>query len=245
MAALGSLYVYVTEGENFIGYGEKKDAPKPSSSHSDQSDTASHARDFSMDEPCSPLQDTRPPEMIHRASDEGSVLQPVVTVTRADDEQKTVQHIEDVVNRENQTAPDNETVAKSTAGRFRIRSWLDKASVYMSETAHQELDTQGHKNKKAYKYPMLPGEDKKNEHFHRTSEQFTELRMQRVASSASSIRSLNGSNGEGPSTPPAAVIRPRANTNPDSITPVLRRDTLEVPEDAHRSPKIGSHQGWT
>lgn len=199
-----------------------------------------------MDEPCSPTHDIHQPDMIHRASNDGSALQPVVTVTGTDDAQNSTLHIEDVNHSPDTQAPSPPPLAKSTAGRFRVRNWLDKASIYMSETAHRELDTQGHKNHKAYKYPMFPGEDKVNEQFFTTSEQFTELRIKRVQSSASSIRSSNGDGQAGPSTPPAAgLARARSNTGPDAITPVPRRATLEVPEDAHRSPKLGSHQGWT
>ena len=244
MAALGSLYVYI-EGDNFIESTEKQDAPKPSSLHSDQSDTPSRVRGRSMDEPCSPVHDARHPEMIHRASHESNVLQPVVTVTRATDEQMAAQHIENIADRTSPPTHDGAAITKSTAGRFRIRNWLDKASAHMKETAHEELDRQGHKDKKAYKYPMLPREQLKNPSFYETSEQYMELRLQRVASSASSIRSLTVSNnGEGPSTPPVARMRPRTNTDEDAITPLPRRATLEVPADVHRSPRLGQNQGW-
>ena len=244
MAALGSLYVYI-EGENFIESTEKNDPPKPGSLHSEQSDAPSRVRDRSMDEPSPPAHDACLPEMLHRASHESNVLQPVVTVTRATDEQMAAQHIENIANGPTVTTHDGMAITKSTAGRFRIRKWLDTASAHMKEAAHEELDRQGHKDKKAYKYPMLPGEQLRNSVFYETSDQFMELRLQRVASSASSIRSLNvSSNGEGPSTPPAARMRPRTNTDEDAITPLPRRATLEVPEDVHRSPKLGHHQGW-
>jgi hypothetical protein len=241
MAALGSLYIYI-EGDNFIETKEKPEAPKPGSLHSEQSDAASRAGDHSMDEPSSLAHGTRLPEMIYRASHESNILQPVVTVTRATDEQMAAQHIENIADG---TTVNGTAITKSTAGRFRIRKWLDTASAHMKETAHEELDRQGHKDKKAYKYPMLPGEQLRNSNFYETSDQFMELRLQRVASSATSIRSLNvSSNGEGPSTPPVARMRPRTNTDEDAITPLPRRPTLEVPADIHRSPKLGHHQGW-
>ena len=241
MAALGSLWVYWTEGEDFVTYGEKKDVTKATSFHSGQSDVLSHSPGTSVDGPRSPPQVTNNSEMIHYASNKRNSLQPAVTITGAGDEQEPVEHIEDVSNGAVHPTPGEESVAKSKAGRFRVRKLLNNASVYMSETAHRELDTKEHKNKKAYKYPMVPSEDKRNEDFYRTSEQFKQLRMQRVASSASSTRS---SNGEGPSTPPAAATRSRADTSPDAFVPPLQRDMLEVPEVAYHSPKLGSHQGW-
>lgn len=241
MAALGSLYVYWSKGEDFITYGEQKASSKPTSTHSGLSDSPPHLRTASTDVPCSPTHVKTNQQMLERPSSEHNEIQPVFTITRADDESNSIQHIERLPDDADHTGPDQKT-ARSSAGRSRVRDWLENASVRMSEATHRELDTKEHKNKKAYKYPMIPGEDKVNEYFSRTSEQFTELRMQRVASSASSIRS---SNGEGPSTPPAGTSRPRANTNPDAITPIPRRDTLEVPEVAYHSPKLGSHQGWT
>ncbi|KAF3002565.1 hypothetical protein E8E13_007923 [Curvularia kusanoi] len=233
MAALGSLFVYSSEDENLFEKTGNKNSPKPSSLHSDQSDSPP-CTGGSMDEPRSPTHELS--GMIHRVSNDGNVLHTVFTITGADGEQ-TTQHIEDVGN-----TAENAT-NKSTAGRSRIRSWFEKVTVSMSETAHDQLDTQGHKNKKAYRYPMSPGEELKNERFYQTDEEYTERRLQRVASSASSIRSLK-SNGEGPSTTPVPLTRPRTNTNPDAITPVQRRDTLEVPADPHRSPKLVQHQGW-
>lgn len=247
MAALGSLYVYWSKGENFVTYGEQKVSSKPSSSHSDHSDRPPHSRAVSFDEPCSPTQVKGNVEMCERRSSERNEIRPTLTITGADNESNSIHHIErvpDQADEEGQEAPDHKTNTRSNAGRSRFRGWMEKTSVRMSEAAHSELDTTEHKNKKAYKYPMTPGEDKVNEDFTRTSQQFTELRMQRVASYASSIRS---SNGEGPSTPPppAATTRARANTSPDASTPLPRRDTLEVPEVAHHSPRLGSHQGWS
>ena len=107
----------------------------------------------------------------------------------------------------------------------------------MKETAHEELDRQGHKDKKAYRYPfaLLPGEQLRNPSFYETSERYMELRLQRVASSAS---------GEGPLTPPIARMHPRTNIDEDAIKPLPRRATLEVPADVHHSPRLGHHQGW-
>lgn len=245
MAALGSLYVYWSKGEDFITYGEQKGSSKPMSSHSGNSDRPSQSRGISFDEPCSPTQVKGNVEMCQRHSSERNELHPVFTITGADDESNSIHHIERVPDKPSEPVQHTPNIAsnpRSSAGRSKVRDWLENASVRMSEATHRELDTKEHKNKKAYKYPMIPGEDKVNEYFTRTSQQFTELRLQRVASSASSIRS---SNGEGPSTPPTATPRPRANTNPDAITPIPRRDTLEVPEVAYHSPKLGSHQGWS
>jgi hypothetical protein len=234
MAALGSLYVYWTEGENFVTYGgQEEEHAKPNSSHSDPSETSK----VSMEEPCSPTQVSHTFETAHRPSNEGTNLQPTVTITGADDDGNSVHHIEDVNNANTRPAPEAPPIRKSITARSVVRNRLDRISSQMSETAHRELDTREHKNKKAYKYPMSPGEDLKNEQFHETSEQYKKLRIQRVNSSASSIRS---SNGEGPSTTPAGTtpgpMRPRTNTDPDAIRPVVRKDTLEVPEAAYHSP---------
>src|SRR5690242_12387080 len=202
MAALGSLYVYWSKGDDFVTYGEHKDPPKPKSSHSSHSDRPTQSRGISFDEPCSPTQVKANVETFQRRSSERNELHPVLTITGADEESNSIHHIErlpDEPNEPHQHDSSYNPDARSSAGRSRVRDWLENASVRMSEATHRELDTKEHKNKKAYKYPMIPGEDRVNEDFTRTSRQFTELRMQRVASSASSIRS---SNGEGPSTPP-------------------------------------------
>ncbi|KAJ8115038.1 hypothetical protein OPT61_g3215 [Boeremia exigua] len=239
MAAIGSLYVYWSKGEAFVTYGDQKDSPKPTSSHSEHSEKPFPSRGLSTDEPCSPTQVRSNDDMFQRRSSERNEIQPVFTITGADDDSNSVQHIErlpDEPNANIQNEPARKSGARSNAGRNRVRDWLENASVRMSEATHRELDTKEHKNKKAYKYPMIPGEDKVNEDFDDTSKQFTKLRDQRVASSASSIRS---SIGEGPSSPPpAGVTRSRTNTNPDAITVVARRDTLEVPELAYHSPKL-------
>ncbi|KAH6643107.1 hypothetical protein C7974DRAFT_409603 [Boeremia exigua] len=232
MAALGSLYVYWSKEEVFVTYGDQKDLTKPMSSHSGHSDRPPLSRRRSSEEPCSPTQARANTEMLQRRSSERNELQPIFTFTGADNESIQPEFIERLPETDQLDVPQSPG-SRSSAGRGRVRDWLESTSVRLSEATHRELDTKEHKNKKAYKYPMIPGEDRVNEDFDITSKQFTEKRLQRVASSASSIRS----NGEGPSTPSAIVGRARADTG-DAIAPVQRQDTLEVPAVAYHSPKL-------
>ncbi|KAJ4322421.1 hypothetical protein N0V94_002408 [Neodidymelliopsis sp. IMI 364377] len=122
----------------------------------------------------------------------------------------------------------------SNAGRRRVRNWFERAGNKMSDAAHRGLDTSDYSDRRARKYPMIPGEELRNQDLHRTSTQYTHIRdMQAAASYASSIKSAR--DAENSSTPPTS---PQPGANPDAITSApRRRSTLEVPPVAYHSPK--------
>lgn len=111
---------------------------------------------------------------------------------------------------------DDTAIVASTAGQSRIRNWLNRMRTRKRVTEYNYYGT-GPENERAYKYPMVPGEQFRNSSFYQTSDQFTELRLQRVASSASSTRSSNGNNCVGSPALSAARTHPGANTNEDAI----------------------------
>jgi serine/threonine protein kinase len=79
-----------------------------------------------------------------------------------------------------------------TTGRSSVRRWLDRAGAYIGTKEPV---------KKSYRYPMVPGEDLRNEDLQRTAEQYESLRRQRTRSPAPSIRSLEQPKSEGLLTP--------------------------------------------
>ena len=113
---------------------------------------------------------------------------------------------------------DDTAIVESTAGQSRIRNWLNRMRTRKRVTEYNYHGT-GPGNKKAYNYPMLPGEQFSNSSFYETSDQYMELRLQRVASSASGIRSSNGNNCMGSPALSAARTHPGANTNEDAVKP--------------------------
>lgn len=238
MAALGSMYLYWTMGEDIITYGHRKQ----SGARSPNSDSGQQYRGRRSDEHRSPTRITRTPPMMQRHSSENNGLGLNLTITAPDEEPNSVECIEYLSARS-----DTEQTRKSNAGRSRIRKWFENVSEVMTETAHRELDTSDFRTKTRHadKWPMTPGEELKNKEFYSTSEQYAELKLQRAASRPSSIRSANG--GEGPSSPPAVRVRSRSGGSADFTTPV-RRDTLEVPVALHHNPRtvpLGPYQGAT
>ena len=97
------------------------------------------------------------------------------------------------------TYPTISNTEKPTSGRSSVRRWLDRAGAYIKGTGQKELDTQRHGDKKAPRFPEIPGEEARNPRL--TEEQYWNLRRQRVHSPASSIRSSERPDGEGLSTP--------------------------------------------
>lgn len=226
MAALGSLYlVWATDEEIFI-YGKSK-APRPVSSQSHRSEQPPLSRGRASTVQCSPTRITQEKELFPRLSSDQNALQIIPTITEPVRGSSPDEHIEH--------APVRVETAKSesNAGRGKVRSWLEKASVYMSDAAHRELDTSDYRDEKARRYPWIPGEELRNDIIHRTS---TNYDKNRAASYASSIRSAN--EVETASTPPAEKS-PQPDTSPDAITSApVRRPTLEVPPVAYHSAKL-------
>ncbi|KAF1355946.1 hypothetical protein EJ07DRAFT_130163 [Lizonia empirigonia] len=225
MAAVGSLYiVWATDGD-IIFYGKPK-APRSTSSHSDHSEQPPPRRGRASTMQYSPTRTTHEPEAFPRLSSDPNVLG--ITITGPDREPSPDEHIERV--------PVDTPETKGNAGRFKIRSWFEKASIVMSDAAHRELDTSDYRDQKARRYPWIPGEELRNDIIHRTSTNYEKNRAASYASSTKSAREAEGS-----STPPAETLprpSPRPDASPDAITRApRRRSTLEVPPVAYHSPK--------
>jgi hypothetical protein len=228
MAAIGSLYiVWATDGD-IIVY-EKSKAPRSTSSQSDRSGQprgrSSHVQDTRARSP-------REREAFPRFSNEQD-LGRIPTINEPSRGPSPDEHIECVFS----TTPGDAVAPRSNAGRGKVRNWLERASTYMSDAAHDKLDTSDYRDEKAHTYPQIPGENLRNELLHRTSTGFEEKKEEkkRAASYASSTRSAR--EAEGPSTPPAETLsRPDADSDAIVQAP-RRRDTLEVPPVAYHSPK--------
>lgn len=221
MAALGSLYiVWATDGDIII-YDNSK-APRSASSQSDHSERPPMPRGRSSTQQYSPTRPMQETETFPRLSSDPNALQ--ISITGPDRVPSPDEHIENVPTRTD-TAK-----SKSNAGRGKVRKWFEKASIYMSDAAHRELDVSDYHNEKARRYPWFPGEELKNEHIHRTS---TNYEKKRAASHASSIRSAHEAEGSSPPPPVEKVAQPdvRPDVSPDAINLVpQRRPTLEVPK---------------
>jgi hypothetical protein len=146
-----------------------------------------------------------------------------------------------IVPNQRQQSLQNNPEAVSSAGRGAVRKWLEKASIYISDAAHDSLDTSDFADRRARTYPAIPGEDLRNTELHRTSTQYDNIRERsRAASYAPSTASASGIEG-GPVS--SAQTLSRSDTSPGR-TPV-RRDTLTVPAPAHTSPRLGNQQEWS
>lgn len=225
IAALGSLYiVWATDGD-IINYNGKPDPPRSASSQSNHSEQRPQGRGRAPTWECSPTRrDTSGPEMFPRLSSEPNPLGIVITGPDHEPSPGPPEHIERVP---------IECQEKSNAGRRRVRNWFEKAGKSMSDAAHRELDISDHPDRRARRYPWIPGEELRNDIIHRTSTNYENIR---AASYASSIRSAR--EGEGSSTPPAGTS-PQLIAHPDANTRApRRRSTLEVPAATYQSPKL-------
>ncbi|KAF9691914.1 hypothetical protein EKO04_009864 [Ascochyta lentis] len=230
MAALGSLYVvWATDGDIII-YGKSK-APRSTSSQSDHSEQPPLRRGRAPTLQYSPTRTANEPEPCPRFSSDPNALRIIPTITEPGRDSSPDEHIERV--------PADAVEPRSNAGRGKVRSWLEKASIYMSDAAHRELDTSDYRDEKARRYPWIPGEELRNDIIHRTS---TNYEKNRAASYASSTRSAREAEG---SSPPPSDTSPRPDASPDAITRApQRRATLEVPPVAYHSPKPAQHE-WS
>lgn len=237
LAALGSLYiVWATDGE-IIVYDKK--TPRSESSHSNHSERP-QMRGRSSTQQYSPTKTTTRTETFPRFSGDMNALQIQVTgASRVPSRAASPdEHIETIRTRTD--------TAKSefNAGRGKVRNWFEKASVYMSDAAHRELDVSDYDNPKARRYPWTPGEELKNPHIYRTSSNYEEKRRaaSEYASSIRSARDPSPTSPASPSTPPVEMLH-RPDSDPDTITvaPPQRRSTLEVPPIAYHSPKPAQH----
>lgn len=124
--------------------------------------------------------------------------------------------------------------AKPTISRSRVREWLRKGGSYsyMSDAAHQELNTTDYRNRKAYKYPTMPGEELKNSD---TEEQYKEDRKeQRARNYTPSIRAIYETEDLSAS-----------KINPDIVSGIPRRRTsLEEPSllEHNRTKRVAGKQ---
>jgi hypothetical protein len=129
----------------------------------------------------------------------------------------------------------------SNAGRGAVRKWLERASIYISDVAHDRLDTSGFPDRRAPTYPWVPGEEYRNTDIYITSNRYDTIREQqlRAASYAASATSTSGAERASPLQSPAS---PRPETSPLRVP--VRQDTLTVPAPAHTSPRVGNQHGW-
>ncbi|KAF2127904.1 hypothetical protein P153DRAFT_342858 [Dothidotthia symphoricarpi CBS 119687] len=124
-----------------------------------------------------------------------------------------------------------------SAGRHRVRRWFTSAADYLGQVAHDKLDVSDYNDRRAHRFPVVPGEEFRNPEIHRISSQFSQIREQRASIYAPSIASTSGIGDvpapPGPGSPPidASPGSSRPDTSPHR-TP-RRRDTLEVPVPAH------------
>lgn len=135
------------------------------------------------------------------------------------------------VNEHHEHAPEprqNENLP--TAGRQRVRRWLNAAGDYWADAAHEKLDVSDFNDPKAHRFPEIPGEILRNPLLEQTSRDYTQRREDRANSTyAASITSTPGL--EQVNTPPQTHEIPRPETSP-SRKP-KRQATLEVPRPAH------------
>jgi hypothetical protein len=176
-----------------------------------------------------PSQDTYPERSPGRTSNEHS------TGSRNSTELQNIPTIEEPGTQHNRP----ESV--SNAGRGAVRRWLEKASIYISDAAHNSLDTSEFPDTRARRYPWVPGEEYRNNDIYRISTQYDTIREERsrVASYAASVTSTSGAEQTSPLQSPAS---PRPETSP--VRALVRQDTLTVPAPAHTSPRMRNQHGW-
>jgi hypothetical protein len=209
-------------------FGKRRTQQQGSPHPGSNSERPSLSRGRHSSEQRSPYWTPDKTEPFPRLSGEPDELHTIPTITEPEPSPELIgtEHIELV-----QDEPPQEG---SNAGRRRVRNWFERAGNKMSDAAHRGLDTSDYSDRRARKYPMIPGEELRNQDLHRTSTQYTHIRdMQAAASCASSIKSAR--DAESSSTPPTS---PQPGANPDAVTSApRRRSTLEVPPVAYHSPK--------
>jgi hypothetical protein len=221
LAAVGSLLVYATS-----------DKP-PKSVTSDHSQCGHSTNRL---QPC-PSQDTYPERSPDRTSNGHS------TGSRDSTELRNMPTIEEppTGSNEERETEQNAPGSVSNAGRGAVRKWLERASIYISDVAHDRLDTSGFPDRRAPTYPWVPGEEYRNTDIYITSNRYDTIREQqlRAASYAASATSTSGAERASPLQSPAS---PRPETSPLRVP--VRQDTLTVPAPAHTSPRVGNQHGW-
>lgn len=226
------MYLVWATDEDIIIYGKTK-APRSTSSPSHHSEQPPLPRGRTSTSRYSPTRTTQEKETFPRFSNDQNALQTIPTITEPARGSSLDEHIEHVPVRV-ETAK-----SESNAGRGKVRNWFEKASVYMSDAAHRELDTSDYRDEKARRYPWIPGEELRNDIIYRTS---TNYDKNRAASYASSIRSAH--EAESASTQPADISQ-RPDNSPDAIIRApVRRPTLEVPPVAYHSAKLPQRE-WS
>jgi hypothetical protein len=218
LAALGSLYLlWSTGGDDAL---EEKPAARYANSDSSRRSRSSERRSSPGFRPAiayMPNQDAAGDALGMRSESPGRTgLNPTITRSGPDHD-----HQNDSL-QDPQAGP-------PTAGRHRVRKLLTAAGNKLGDAAHEKLDpNHDRKDDETNKFPEVPGESLRNPDLEQISRTFSRLREER----ASSTYSASIISTPGIESPPPTHDSPRLETSP--VRRPKRRDTLEVPKEAHR-----------
>jgi hypothetical protein len=218
LAAIGSLYLlWSTSGDD-----TSKDEEKPTTRHADSGSlgrSRSSERHSSLGHSpamaYSPKRDAADNALRIRSESPNEISQiPTLTHPESDDQDDSSQ---------------DPQADQPTAGRHRVRKWLTTAGNKLGDAAHEKLDPDhDRKDDEMHKFPELPGEILRNPDLEQISRTYSRLREE----NANSTYSASIMSTPGIESPPPTHDSPRLHTSP-SRQP-KRRDTLEVPKEAHR-----------